>query len=455
MKCRVEQESAGIPTGRKRGFMEKKILIVGTVPYNRQSTSRAFDAYFNGWPREKLAQIFSNTKTPCKGHCQKLYQITDQRMLKRWFGAQIATGKQFFYDELPDAWADNDLEVGSAAVSKLYNWGSHKSSFVYLARKLLWRKALWCTPELEQWLDDFQPECVFLAFSDDFFIPEIAMYVADRYQIPIISCIGDDYYFNYKFSLSPLYHCYKLMYRAKVRRVFSHRGTAAYIGDKIRDLYNANFPLEGETVYLSSEVAQKEFTPIDLESPNIAYFGNIRLGRNESLCQIATALGKINPDYRLQVYSNEADPRHYRMLQEHPNVDYRGSVPYSKVKELMAQCHLQIVAEGFSKKDVDITRYSLSTKVADALASGCAVFAYGSEQCGAIEYAAQTGCITTCTRPEQLQIQLQELLDDTQRQQENYRLAEEVTRQHHTLAVSTAIFRKLVDEVTQTKEQTP
>ena len=120
--------------------MHPRVLIVGTVPYNRQSTSRAFDSYFRFWEKENLRQIFSNTKTPCKGHCEKLYQITDVRMLRRRFDKSIETGKEFEYADLPDEWKDGDLEVNSKTVSKLYSMGSRKSSFVYLARKFIWKK---------------------------------------------------------------------------------------------------------------------------------------------------------------------------------------------------------------------------------------------------------------------------------------------------------------------------
>ena len=66
--------------------MHPRVLIVGTVPYNTKSTSRAFDAYFHYWEKENIAQIFSNTKKPCKGHCETLFQITDHRVLQRWMG---------------------------------------------------------------------------------------------------------------------------------------------------------------------------------------------------------------------------------------------------------------------------------------------------------------------------------------------------------------------------------
>ena len=77
-----------------------RLLIVGTVPYNRQSTSRAFDAYFHEWPHDKLAQVFSNAATPLKGHCGKLFQITDAMMLRRWRSKNARVGKVWHREEL-------------------------------------------------------------------------------------------------------------------------------------------------------------------------------------------------------------------------------------------------------------------------------------------------------------------------------------------------------------------
>ena len=43
-----------------------RVIIVGTIPYNKNTSSRAFDAYFHNWEKKNMRQIFSNTKTPVK-----------------------------------------------------------------------------------------------------------------------------------------------------------------------------------------------------------------------------------------------------------------------------------------------------------------------------------------------------------------------------------------------------
>lgn len=422
--------------------MNPRILIVGTVPYRENATSRAFDSYFHGWDRSCLAQIFSNPDTPIQGHCGTLYQITDQRMLKRWFCRNAKVGRVFRYEDLDGAKAEI-----STAVQTLYAMGSRKNSLVYLLRGILWREKFWHTPELDAWLEAFDPQCVFLSFSDDYFIPKIALYVAKKFHIPILSSIGDDYYFNYRFSPDPLYHIYKLSYRALIRRVFGHRGSAIYIDDKIRDKYNAAFDLQGRTVHLASTVERRPFRPINTVSPKILYCGNLRLGRNRTLNAIADALGRIDSRFILDVYANETDPRYYSMLERNPNARFHGAVPYAEVRHLTEECDILILAEGFGKQDVDTVRYSLSTKAADAVASGAAVFACGHQECGAMDYCVRNGFATVCTDLRQLVPMLKNLICDPETQKRQYLAGDALLKNHHRLEYSTNVFQAAVEDV--------
>lgn len=424
--------------------MKPRVLIVGTVPYNKKSTSRAFESYFSGWEKENLAQIFSNTKKPVKGHCGTLFQITDQRMLKRRWSKKMETGVVYQYDELGDEWLDTLLEIEEPIYNKMYKIGSRHTPLTHLIRKFVWKKKYWCTEKLNNWLEAFNPECVFLSFSDDFFILEIALYVAQKFNIPIVSSIGDDYYFNTHFSLNPIYHIYKRSYKRLVEKVFAHNGSAIYIGNKIRDKYNEAFNLKGETVYLTSEVKRKAFKAINQESPLICYFGNIRLGRNKSLNDIGIALGNINANYILNVYSNETDKKYTHIFNKNPNVKFHGSIPYTEVQRLNTESDMVVLVEGFAKSDVETVRYSLSTKAADSLASGSNILVYGSKDCGLIEYMQTTNASLVCTEPKNLEKQIREFIQDSTFQENNYQSAIKVSGENHTIENSTKIFLEVV-----------
>lgn len=427
-----------------------RVLIVGTIPYNKNTSSRAFDAYFHNWEKENMRQIFSNTKTPVKGHCGSLYQITDKRLLKRFLHLENEVGVIFEDADLPADWENTDLEVGKGVFNFLYRVGSKESVFKHLMRKFLWKRRFWNTEKLRAWLDDFQPECVFLAFSDDFFIPEIALFVAERYNVPIMSCIGDDYYFNDKKRLSPFYKWYRRSYKKLIRRVFAHGGSAIYIGDKIRDKYNSEFGLNGETVYLTSEIGRKPFAPINTEAPVVSYCGNIRLGRNTSLVEIAQALQRIDPSYMLDVYSAEKNEEFIEPLRRSPGIRFHGAVPYTRVMEVMRESDIVVIVEGFEPEQIDTVRYSLSTKAADALATGCQILVYGDMECGVIEYMASVNCAAVCTDKSELVACITDLMGDTERQQANYKQAEIVAVEHHdkerNLKLSEQLFETMIDE---------
>ena len=426
------------------GERHPRLLIVGTVPYNTKATSRAFDAYFHYWEKENLAQVFSDPKTPVQGHCGTLFQITDYRLLQRWKGKKVDTGKVYRFEELPSSNESPDIQDDSRMARKAYLFGAKHSPFTHLLRWLLWRKKLWRSDRLLEWLDEFRPECVFLSFSDDFFIPQIAYFVARRFGIPIVSSIGDDYYFNTHFSLDPMYWMYKLPYRKLIRKVLSYKGSAIYISDKIRDKYNAEFGLDGRTVYLSSTITRKPFAPVKLESPLITYFGNIRMGRNRSLSDIGSALGAIDPTYRIEVYSGEQDRRYTRLLEENPNVYFGGTIPYEQVMDKMANSDVTVIVEGFEPEDVDWSRYSLSTKAADALASGATILTYGSAECGIVEYMRSTKASFVCTDKKDLGRTIRMLLASPDLQRAYYDQQILITEEHHGLKKSCDVFEEVV-----------
>lgn len=425
--------------------MHPRLLIVGTTPYSTKDQSRSFDAFFHYWEKENLAQIFCKPQSPVKGHCGTLFQITDYRVLQRWKGKKLETGKVYYYDDLPDSNESVQRTDETSSAPFAYKFGLKHTPLTHLLRGLLWRKRFWCTEALNKWLDDFNPECVFLSFSDDYFIPQIALYVAERYNIPIVNSVLDDYYFNTRFSLNPLYWWYKLTYKKLIRKVLAHKGSAIYISDKIRDKYNSDLGLDGETIYLTSTVERKPFAPVNTENPLITYFGNIGMGRNHSLNDIGYALGVINPNYKLEIYSGAKDSALYAIFKDNPNIYYGGMIPYEQVQEKMQNSDVTVIVEGFKKEDVNLSRYSLSTKAADALASGATILTYGSQECGIVEYMQSTKASFVCTDKGQLVGIIKQMLERKDLQEQYYAQQIVMTNEHHNIKKSCETFEMVVD----------
>ena len=173
------------------------------------------------------------------------------------------------------------------------------------------------------------------------------------------------------------------------------------------------------------------------------------MGRNNSLNDIGYALGKINPEYMLEVYSNEKDEQVYSVFKDNQNVKYMGSVPYTQVQKRMAESDITVIVEGFEEKDINLSRYSLSTKAADALASGASILTYGSLESGIIEYMQSTDAAMVCTDKTKLADSITQLISDQELQKKYYEQAIVMTREHHNLQVSCKTSENVVAKAIQ------
>lgn len=373
------------------------VLIISPVPYSTRMTSRCLNSYFNGWPKENLAHIFSYAKQPTKGHCKYFYQITDEQLLKRLFSKKIIIGKEYNDENLDEEWENSNLEVENSFFNSLYVSAKRKSSYKYLFRKWIWKKKYWYTNNLKLWINRFKPDIIFVMVSDYTYPMEIALQLSNDLKIPIVTCILDDYLFNNKFSLSLLYYLYRYQYKKIMKKIFMKTEKFIYISDKMKKKYEDIFKISGETIFLSSEKLKQNFPIIERRNPIFSYFGNISLGRNYSLVDIAEALNKINEEYFVDVYSNEINKRYILPLIKCKSIRFHGGISYDEVIKKTKESNFLILVEGTKKKHYLDSRYSLSTKTADALSSNIPIIAYGGKDCGLIEYIKEknAGCVIT------------------------------------------------------------
>ena len=191
---------------------------------------------------------------------------------------------------------------------------------------------------------------------------------------------------------------------------------------------------------------RKPFAPINKESPKITYCGNIRLGRDRSLIDVARALKRYDPSYRLTVYSNESDPGYIKRMKAESGVDYRGSVPYSKVKSEIEASDVVVIVEGFAAKDVRTVRYSVSTKVADSVASGCFILTYGSGECGAVEQMKRLDCGAVCNSEKELDEALPVIFGDEEYQKRCYDGSKAAQEKYYRAEDNASRFERIVNK---------
>lgn len=403
-----------------------KILIIGTVPYKKNGPSRSFETYFSSFDNDCLAQIFSNPSSPVKGHCSTLFQITDRMLLEKFFNHKKDVGNIFLRSELYEE--EHNYETGG-----LYDvLKNYKTPFTRLLRKMLWSFKRWHSKKLDNWLEEFKPNCIALSFSNDFFPLEIALYVSKKFNIPIVPIIGDDYYFDDRLSISPFYYIYRKKYKAIVKQIFSRGKIGIYISDKIKNKYCEFFNSLGETIYLSTNMQyRKAFTPINATNPIISYFGNVQCDRYKSIIELSKIFQKVNPKFRINVYSGDCNNRIKRKFLKNEGIVFHGKISYEEVVSKMRNTDILLLVEGFTRKNILLTKYSLSTKVTDSLASGCNLLAYGSAECGMIDYLIHENACLTCLSKETAASKIGDFIIDERSQLFFYKNSETVLNKNH------------------------
>lgn len=353
---------------------QPRILIIDTQPYNKMVQSRALESYFHQFDYDNLAQVFSDARTPCKGHCNKLFQITDKRLFKARFSKKIKTGKVFLRDQLENEWKD----MGQSSFKP-----KHKGPFYRLVRKWIWNKKYWDTTDLEDFVRDFKPDYIFVGFSKDFFIFDIAIHFAKKYDLPLILSIADDYVFFDEYHGEPFNKKYRSTYLKTIQKLMEMNVFCIFESEKIKQRYKKEFNVPGEVIYIASDIVPRKRNAYSLDG-DWYYFGNLEFGRFDSINIIGRTLLERKIPNKIHVYSKDIHLINKKRCS--PNVFLHDAVPYSVMMDLMEESNTLLIVEGFKEKDVRMVEYSLSTKVGDCIAFGKPIIAFGDKRCGAIDF---------------------------------------------------------------------
>lgn len=360
---------------------QPRILILCTQPYHPMCQSRSLDSYFHSFPRDQLCQVFSDARTPIKGLCASLYQITDYQLLCRWKKRNTTVGRIYYYDDLPKESINEKRHLDKAKKWK----GDGLYRFV---RKLLWKKRFWNTQEFQKWICNVaKPDAIFLCFSPDFFFFEICEEIRKITKAKLLLSITDDLVFNRHFSLSPFYWLYRQAYERKAKQTIKQSDACFFVSNKIKKFYEANLGSKGYVQYIATNLPK----PGEIKSPSnirvARYLGMIESGRYESLCEVAEAFKLAGMDTVLEVYT----PSYVEVVNKTrpDNLILKKPISYEKTLEAMRESDLLVMVEGMRKKDQKTVAYSLSTKVADSLGSGKLVLAYGGENTGLLSFVKE------------------------------------------------------------------
>ena len=361
-------------------------------------------SYFKDFDADDIAQFYIQSEVPTLNICKNYYRVTDKDVLKSLFGCKTGC---VLHEE--------DIETGKVNVktytdveAKLHRRAGKRTPMTYLLRNALWKFGHWNNKKLKQWVDEFDPECVFFVSGDYAFTYKIALNIAKTKNIPLyVSCM-DDYYINNNNKGKFLGEFQHKIFMRSVNAVMHYASAIFCICDAMSDKYSELFGKKCVTIHTAASFA----APLECSnsSNRIAYIGGLSYNRHLQLADIGSTLKKFG--MQLDVYALPRTPDIQKYMTEEYGIVFHGSISSDEVKKVTAQSMAVIHTESFDDDIKDKVKYSVSTKIADSLMSGICIFAYGPSDIASINYLKENEVAICVTSKEDLYDGIDRLIND-------------------------------------------
>lgn len=371
-----------------------KVLIISHNPLcNYNNMGKTLVSLFSSFRKETLCQIYIYPSIPNVDACNSYFRITDSDMIEKIKNIKSVPGNEVKCDEklLPD--------------KQRTKRSGGEQPFKRFCREFIWKTRAWDDCDLHSWIAREKPSVIFVAPGDACFLYDIAMTVSEKYKIPIVTYLCDDFYYK-KVGLNPFVTVRYKMIKNKFRQLLSKSACAITICDEYAERIAKDFNIKTETVMTGiSSVAPAMKESNELKC--IVYAGNLGWGRYLSIANFGKALDTYNrtnnKNIKLKVYSGEINSKALKSFNGIESLDFCGFVNGEEYNKAIMEADALLFTESFRSKYIEATRYSVSTKIPEYLASGIPIIAYAPSEIASMRYLKSKQC-AVCFDNEELSL---------------------------------------------------
>ena len=425
-----------------------KVLIISHNPVSTQNNmGKTFLTLFSKVEQQELCQLYIYPTVPNLDRCASYYRVTDKQVLSALFRWNVPGG------ELDKSLiSETEGLYQNAGDENLYRNKKNKSALRRMLRDGLWKIVRWYSPDLEAWLERESPECIFLAPGAAGFIYDIALQISSKQNIPIVTYICDEYYFV-KPGRSLLEKVRLSLFQRKVRALMDNTAHLTVICDELKKEYSETFGVPTSVLMTGAGIPIVDGPRIVAEPKHICYFGNVRCNRFVSLCRIGRELDTINAetgnDFKLKIFTFEKDQSILDKFRDINSIQLCGAVTGEAYDRAFREAHLLLHTEAFDAESIDRVRHSVSTKIADSLASGIPLLAYGPKGVASMDHLHRHDSAIAAFSEGELRQMLERAFFDVAVREQTVRNALVTAKTYHDSGAAGLRLRQILAEVSE------
>ena len=290
----------------------------------------------------------------------------------------------------------NSSNNESKGVASSCMMGIKRNDFSRLIRELIWRKFCWLSKEFTDWIRQVDPDVIFFCGGDSGFAYNIVKYIQTITTAKLAFFLTDDYILG-NTSYNPIHLIRKIYIRRKMRKCINSSDIFFTISDKMSIAYEKYFHKKSTCIVNMSEDVSESISIEDIRCfsedgvKRFVYLGGFSYGRDQVLLQLGQALDRWNREHEderavLEIYSNDDSESTVKFFLTCKAILFKGRIGERDVWNKMISADYLVHVESFEKKNIEKTRYSISTKIPEYLSSKRVIVAIGPKDIASMEH---------------------------------------------------------------------
>ena len=389
-----------------------KVLVVGINAWREDGTAHTLMDIFRCWNPEQLALVYTRADLPNTEVCHRYFQISESQVLKSVLKPWMKVGH-----EVKNTPSKNSAEI-SAEHARYASAHKKSSSLLPLLREMVWKLGRWKTPALRKFVEDFNPDIVFVPIYPTVYMGWIQKYIIRLTGKPTVCYLADDNY-SYDSCNGILSYLHRFWLRQQVGSLARGSKQMFVIVDKEKEDTDSRFGTNSVILTKSLDFTGKSYQPHTPNSPlKFVYTGSMIIGRDRTLAMLAETLNKANEETgsikaELYIYS-QTEPKedifgHINRGASH----FCGQISRDEVQEVQREADVVVFAEALSGKESNAAKLSFSTKITDYLSNGKCILAIGKEDIAPIDYFRRNDSALIATSAEEIEKRVREIISKT------------------------------------------
>lgn len=396
----------------------------------------------SAWPSTEKAEFYCDVQPPDFEAASSYFRITDMQMLKAFLGKK---SQNIFSTETTPK-AQNQAASKQSQTKAIPAWvKAYKYNFwVKWTREWLKEISPWGHRRLRQWIADVHPDVIMYMVGESLFMDRLVLRTCVQTGKPLVLYNGE----AYRIIDLKTRHGIERAYYRRCHRLYEQLNEKAslilYNCEMLRADYAKRYPVLTKTMiaYNSALCDYEDYQP-QARTPKVVYFGNLGVGRSDSLLKVADVLHDIAPEVVLDIYGNASEESRCA-FEAHPAICYRGFVDAATLRNIISDTDILIHTESFDETIIPKLRYAFSTKIAQCMCAGRCFVSFAPAQTASSQYLAEADGAIFVSNEAELRSTLQQLIaDPALRQAYAHRSAKTGRENHHMQTIAQRVQQEV------------